>query len=83
MGVTMSLGTTNLGRGFHSAEAKWLEPPEYLHISACEAMRWYWCSLCERPFMEDADDGTPLNMHDCGQLFNKRYDECVCEWIGE
>lgn len=74
---------TDVGRAFLSAEAKWLEPPEHLHISVCESMRWYWCSLCKHPFMEDADDGTPLNMHDCGQLFNKRYDECVCKWIGE
>jgi len=82
----MSNGTTNLGAGFASQEAKWLEPPEYAHFDACEAMRWYWCSECNHPFMEDNDltgMKSVVNMHDCGQPFNKRYDECVCKWIGE
>ena len=78
----MSNGT-NVGYAFLSAEAKWLEPPEYSHFDACEAMRWYWCAECDHPFMEDAEDGTPINMHDCGTPFNKRYDECICKWIGE
>jgi len=76
----MSNGT-NVGHAFLSAEAKWLEPPEYSHFDACEAMRWYWCKDCDHPFMEE--DMPPVNMHDCGQAFNKRYDECVCKWIGE
>lgn len=77
----MGLGT-DVGRAFLSAEARWLEPPDKAHRDWCPdaggGFRWYFCQSCEHPFMEDWDTDTPLNMHDCGQAFNKRYDECTC-----
>tara|TARA_Y100000385_G_scaffold282956_1_gene338281 strand:+ start:2439 stop:2717 length:279 start_codon:yes stop_codon:yes gene_type:complete len=82
----MGFGTTNLGAGFASQEARYLEPPEEMHYDVCEAMRWYWCKECDHPFMEDSDlSGTKkvVNLHDCGQGFNKRYDECICEFLGK
>jgi hypothetical protein len=76
----MGFGTTNLGAGFASQEARYLEPPEEMHYDVCEAMRWYWCKDCDHPFMESGM--SPVNMHDCGQAFNKRHD-CVCEFLGD
>ena len=61
---------------FNQIEMQYMEPPEVQHDDRCEVLRWYWCSSCEQPFMES--DMRPINMCDCGQAFNKRYDECVC-----
>ena len=67
--------------GFDQLNIQYLEPPDDQHDDRCEALRWYWCASCERPFMES--DMRPVNMCDCLQAFNKRYDECVCQWLGE
>lgn len=66
---------------FNQIEMQYMEPPEVQHDDRCEALRWYWCSSCDHPFAEDSDLSgvkSVVNMHDCGQAFNKRYDECVC-----
>ena len=59
--------------GFDQLNIQYLEPPDDQHDDRCEALRWYWCSSCERPFMEtnvyasgwESDNGDTMHSLQC------------------